>query len=150
MNNQVKNITLNDYRFKADFSNLDEIRSSIFNDAISIGFDEDSASKISLAVDEACTNLIRYSFNLDSNYIINITTQFDSKNLIVKIMDQGNPFNPIEVNEPNMVEYFHSFKKGGLGIMIMKKFMDRIIYTPRDKNNSLNTLTLVKSLSILN
>jgi serine/threonine-protein kinase RsbW len=150
MTNNIKNIIINDYQFQTDFIYLEDIRKMINLDAVSVGFSEEIASNIAMAVDEACTNLIRYSFNLDPNNQILIETQFDSKCFTIRIKDNGKPFNPTEVNEPDMIDYFKSFKRGGLGIHIMKKFMDEIIYTPSNSKNSMNTLTLVKSLHILN
>ncbi len=150
MTNNILNSKINDYQFQTDYIYLEDIRRTINLDALSVGFSEEVASYIAMAVDEACTNLIRYSFNLDPNNQILIETQFDSKSFIIKIKDSGKPFNPTEVNEPDMLEYFKSFKRGGLGIHIIKKIMDEIIYIPSDTKNSMNTLTLVKSLHNLN
>lgn len=44
-----------------------------------------------------------------------------------------------------MDEYFKSFRVGGLGIPMMKKFMNRIEYDYKIPDE--NSLTLIKSIS---
>lgn len=133
--------------FSADFKNLEKIRDFVKQFALKNGFNEEVSDKIALAVDEACTNLIRYSFNFDNNQQIKISVHTDDRFFIVNIFDEGNPFNPLDFPKPDMNEYILNFKKGGLGIYLIRSVMDEIGYIPSNENNPQNTLTLKKLLA---
>ncbi len=132
----------------SDFKELSRIRKFVKNNAMAFGFDDPEAQKISLAVDEACSNLIRHAFHFDKSKEICVEIETKSKQFIVKVIDDGKPFDPRKVDEPDMREYFEEYKQGGLGIMIMRKVMDKIQYKPSNKNNSKNVLKLIKNLAM--
>lgn len=132
----------------SDFKELGRIREFVLKKAIVFGFSDDEAQKISLAVDEACSNLIRHAFNFDSNKKICVEIELNNKDMfVVNILDDGKPFNPLDVESPDMKSYFREFRTGGLGISIMKKVMDDISYTPSDSKKAKNLLQLKKNLS---
>lgn len=128
----------------SDFGELTHIREFVIHKAIEFGFNEEEAFRISLAVDEACSNLIRHAFKMDASQMICVIIQSDSNEFIVDIQDMGFPFNPLDVAPPEMMEYFKQFKKGGLGIHIMRSVMDEISYQPSQDKAAPNTLRLKK------
>jgi len=127
-----------------DFSELQKIRNFVNSEAKLFGFDENEASKIALAVDEACTNLIKHSFNFDKTKEFCVSIEPSSFKFTIKILDKGLPFNPLEISELDMNEYFKNYKKGGLGIQIMRTVMDEISYMPSDAQRNENELILTK------
>lgn len=130
-----------------DFKELKKIRSFIIKHAKSFGFNDSESQNIALAVDEACSNLIKHAFKFDSEKKILIEIEKNSRFFTVKIMDDGAPFNPLEVEAPNMEDYFREYKIGGLGIQIMRKIMDEITYLPSKPSQGNNILTLKKALN---
>ncbi len=130
-----------------DLAELERIRSYIFERAQEFGFSSDIAQKISLAVDEACSNLIKHAFNKDNQKKICMEIVAEDKQFTINIMDDGAPFNPLEVAAPDMNEYFKQFKRGGLGIHIMRLIMDEISYRPQSDSNPKNCLCLKKYLN---
>ncbi len=144
MQNSTRNITV--YKLNSDYSNLNDLRDFIADKAQTFGFDADTAHLISLAVDEACTNLIRYAYKFDKSKKIEINIKSQQNKLIVIIKDTGKPFNPLDVPPPDMQEYFDEFKRGGLGIFIIRKVMDDVIYKPSNNEQAHNELTLLKNL----
>ena len=126
---------------------LKKIRDFIQSKAERFGFSNEEAQKIALAVDEACTNLIKHAFNYDNSRNICVQIETGKNQFTVSILDDGAPFNPIEVEEMNKKEYFENYKQGGLGIQIMRKIMDDISYTPSDGSNPKNILKLKKVLA---
>ena len=131
----------------SDYAELAGIRDFVKSQALMFGFADDEASRISLAVDEACTNLIRHAYKQDKQREFCIYIDKKNNQFIVRINDNGAPFNPLEVNKPIMMDYFKNFQKGGLGIMLMRSVMDEILYAPADSFNKQNTLTLTKFLN---
>jgi serine/threonine-protein kinase RsbW len=145
------NFTLNNSNnticISSDTAELSKVREFILQNAIAFGFSDEQSYKISLAVDEACSNLIRHAFKLDAKNNIYIEIEISTGIFSVKILDNGIPFDPLTVESPDMKEYFKQFKHGGLGIYIMRSVMDEIKYFPSSNNNSCNILKLTKLLS---
>ncbi len=127
-----------------DFSELHKIRNFVYSKAQVFGFDDNESGRIALAVDEACTNLIKHSFNLDKTKEFRVTIEPSNLKFTVKILDKGSPFNLLEVSELDMKEYFKNYKKGGLGIQIIRSVMDEICYLPSEVDGKENVLILTK------
>lgn len=121
------------------------VREFISAAAREFGFPDEEVSKIALAVDEACTNVIKHAYQFDPGKKISITVNRDDSAFEVVIHDTGRKFNPAGVQAPDMKEYLSHYRKGGLGVYLMKTLMDRIEYTIRPGQT--NEVRLVKYLS---
>lgn len=124
--------------------NLAKIREFVEQKALEMGFDSTLANQIVLSVDEACTNIIKYTHKFDESNNIELQVDENSKAIKITINYQGESFDPHKVNDPDMKSYFEKFQVGGLGIPLMKKFMNDIIYL--HKKPDVNTLILTKTL----
>ena len=102
---------------------------------------------ILLAVDEACTNIMKYAYQVGSINYFKLRISLDRKLVQIDIIDQGAQFDPLEIPPPDMKGVTGEGKKKdlGLGIYMMKKVMDDIRY--RYSPNEGNHLTLVKRIS---
>ncbi len=125
---------------------LAKIRRFVIKRAIKNGFDEEVAEHIALAVDEVCTNIIKYAYKYDLNKEIEIETYIQGQNFVVKISDEGEPFDPKNVQQLDMQKYFKELKKGGLGIQIIRKIMDEIDYQSANNHTPKNSLLLKKTI----
>lgn len=121
------------------------VREFVAGAAREFGFGEDDVSKISLAVDEACTNVIKHAYGFDSTKSLSITVNPGKDGLEILIRDNGKGFDPAKVSTPDMKEYLSHYRKGGLGVFLMKKLMDVVEYQllPGQKNE----VRLVKYLA---
>lgn len=123
---------------------LDLVRHFIHEAARRFGFDEESASKIMLAVDEACTNVIKHSYENAPTKGIDIDIVTNEKRFEIVITHEGRPFDPDSVKTPDMKKYLSQYRRGGLGIHLMRSLMDKVEYrTSRDRRNEVH---LVKFL----
>jgi len=127
--------------------NLESIRSFVFENSTNFGFNEYKAEELVLAVDEACTNLIKhaYKYNAEDSIIVEINS--NENIFIVNIIDFSPSFDPRFVEDPDMKEYRDEYKKGGLGIFIMKSLVDSVDYQITNNGRIKNILTLTKQLS---
>jgi serine/threonine-protein kinase RsbW len=130
---------------KSTTDNLAQIREFVRSTAQEIGFSDDITGKIILAVDEACTNIIKHAYKYSPNGEINITIYSDNKKFSISITDSGNHFDPNKIPEPNLTEYFMQKRVGGLGMYLIKKLMDEVQYSTLSGNK--NQVTLIKYLS---
>jgi serine/threonine-protein kinase RsbW len=126
-----------------DYSELQEIREYVRKKAFDFGLNEKKTNYIVLAVDEACSNLIRYNMEFDKSKSLNVRIYSNNSKFFVEISDNGKSFDLLKNPPPNMNEYFSQYKKGGLGIHIIKSIVDEIDYEPSGKGKSKNTLQLI-------
>lgn len=124
--------------------NLSMLRKFIEHKAVEFGFNESTVSQIIMSVDEACTNIIKHAHKYNDKEIIEVEVFSDDGQFKIVLKYKGKGFDPNDINNPDMKEYFHNFKVGGLGVPIMKKFMNKIEYVR--KNSDYNHLTLIKIL----
>jgi serine/threonine-protein kinase RsbW len=131
-----------------DTTELERIRQFVEDKAREFGFADQWIHKIALAVDEACSNLIRHSYNSDASkeFYIDINKQ-DTDVLVIEISDSGSSFDPMTVAAPNLQQYAAQHRKGGFGVHIIRMVMDGVEYLPADTAHPLNRLRLVKRLS---
>lgn len=125
--------------------NLALIRELIAKVTSQIGLDDDEASKIELAVDEACTNVIKHAYNQNDNQTIDVLVKIDTKKIIVIVSDKGQGFDPDKVKTPDLNEFIKAGKKGGLGICLMRTLMDKVDF--QIKPGQKNQVTLTKYIS---
>ncbi len=130
--------------FSSSTKNLALLRNFVEAKAIAFGFDESSINQIIMSVDEACTNIIKHAHKFNEKEEIEVETQSENSQFKIILKYRGEGFNPNDLNNPDMYEYFNKFKIGGLGVPIMKRFMNKIEYV--HKNSDYNYLTLIKSL----
>jgi serine/threonine-protein kinase RsbW len=105
------------------------VRDFVSEAARAFGFGDEDISKIALAVDEACTNIIKHAYRSDPTKIIHVDVRADGGTFEVAIQDDGVRFNPTQVQPPDMKEYLTHFRRGGLGVHLMKSLMDKVEYS---------------------
>lgn len=141
----VKNVVhTSDLVIPSQTDRLKEVRNFIAHAAHRFGFGEDDVNKIVLAVDEACTNIIKHAYEYGKNHTIKLSILTQGTVFEITITDQGRPFDPSSVPQPNMKEYLSHFKRGGLGMYLMKTVMDKVEYD--FKPGPVNRVRLTKYL----
>ncbi len=127
---------------KSTTDNLSSIRNFV-KDATSLaGFSADMSNKVVLAVDEACTNIIKHAYQHSPDGNITIQLNSDVKKVSIKIIDDGGHFNPDKVPDPDLPKLQKEKKAGGLGMFLMKKLMDEVKY--KNLSDNRNQVLLVK------
>jgi serine/threonine-protein kinase RsbW len=122
------------------------VREFVSEAARKFGFDDEAVSKIALAVDEACTNVIKHSYDYAPNREIEVKIATKNTTFEVVIIHQGKSFDPQAVKSPDMKEYLTHFRRGGLGMHLMRSLMDGVEYrTGKDQRSEVH---LVKHLPL--
>jgi anti-sigma regulatory factor (Ser/Thr protein kinase) len=80
-----------------------------------------------LALEEYLTNLMNYAFADNREHQIKVRLTVDS-DFIIEVEDDGPPFNPLEVPAVDTSVPLEQRPIGGLGIHLMRRFMDQIEY----------------------
>lgn len=107
---------------------LEDVREFVTNKARSADFSESVVEQLKIAVDEACTNVIKHAYDGEGEHVIDIAVIITHDKLVVRIRDRGRSFDPNTYSEPNLIEFAKSRKGGGLGVHIINRLMDRVEY----------------------
>lgn len=99
---------------------------------------DDTVEHFKIAVDEACTNVIKHSYKGEASHQIDIAVIIDTEAFTVRIRDEGQSFQPELYKEPDIFELAKRRRAGGLGVHMMRRLMDRVEYRKRGKVNEVN------------
>ncbi len=128
--------------FPGNFKSLAPISRFIVKKAQDIGFSPSEVYAIQTAVDEACSNIIDHAYGGEDIGDIKIQIQEIKNGIQIELFDNGEPFDPEDVPEPDITSPLEIRKERGLGIFFMRKLMDKVIFEFSKVNG--NALTLVK------
>ena len=106
-------------------------------------FDELTTAGVNLAVEEAVVNVMSYAYpeGIRANILLEVLA--DDKIITFELRDDGKPFDPTTVAEVDVTLPAEKRAIGGLGIHLIRHYMDSISYERRDNQN---ILTMTKSL----
>lgn len=93
------------------------------------GFSDLDANQIVIAVDEACTNIIRHCYKGCNRKRIFLKCQVRKGGLEVRIRDYGPKADLKRIRTPETA----GLLPGGLGLRMMRKAMDRVVFEERNK-----------------
>ena len=125
----------------ADENNLSEVRDFIAEVCLQAGFSKRETNNTKLAMDEACTNIIKHAY-YDKVGTIRIDVQAEPGKVEINIFDRGKPFDWSGVKDPDLQKYVEIGKKGGLGIFLMNRLMDDLDYQASESGNRLYMLKM--------
>lgn len=95
-------------------------------------------SQIDIAIDEIVNNIASYAYAPDEG---DLTVLFEAdeaqRKAAITFIDSGIPFNPVEMKDPDVTLGVEERGIGGLGIYLVKKTMDDVIYQYGDGKNIL-------------
>ena len=121
-----------------------EIRQFVSGVLEAHNYPEIETHKLVLAVDEVCANLIIHSNDCNPRQELELTVLFnDKKSIIFEIVDKGVQFDMNKYKEPALSELVSSKRKGGLGLMLVKRIMDKIEFKSEKNTNICRLIKLI-------
>ena len=128
---------------------LPHVRRMVTQAATRCGFAPEEIAKIEMAVDEACTNIIEHAYHalrehhLPEQAEIEVHAHEHPDRLEITILDHSLQDFPVLDHAPEcMDEYFSEQKKRGMGLFIIRSFVDDVKHRFVDGRG--NELLLVK------
>lgn len=104
----------------------------------------DVAVKLEIAFEEIFTNIASYAYEKEQGELsLDCTMEQGTGKLVLRFRDRGKPFNPIAKADPDLELPLEQRPVGGLGIYMVKKFVDEAEYAYED---GFNILTLKKKI----
>jgi len=100
--------------------------------------------QINVAIDEIFSNIARYAYNPEiGNATVRVEVFEEPLKVVITFVDNGIPYDPLKKEDPDVTMTAEERDIGGLGIFMVKKTMDDILYEYKDGQN---ILTIVKNL----
>jgi len=111
--------------------------------SLTVGLDDATAAKVSIAVDEAVTNIILHAYQNDPNQTVEVELRFASGLLEIHLWHTGQGLRDDQITLPDPHEYIRRPRKGGLGLLLMSRFMDEVHFL---QNGDRNECCMIKRL----
>ncbi len=94
--------------------------------------------QIDIAIDELFGNIAHYAYNPEiGQATVRVEVIEKPLAVIITFIDNGFPYNPLAKDDPDTTLSAEEREIGGLGIYMVKKFMDEITYEHKDGQNIL-------------
>jgi anti-sigma regulatory factor (Ser/Thr protein kinase) len=128
--------------FPGRYASLAEIAGFVREAAAELGLDDFGAYMVETAVDEACSNIIEHAYGGEGVGDIEVTVRIGKNDLTVALRDHGRPFSPEQVPEPDIHAGLEEQPGHGLGLYLIRKWMDEVKFEFSPEMG--NVLKLVK------
>lgn len=114
--------------------------------SLAAGLDDATAAKVSIAVDEAVTNVILHAYHGEGDHSVELDLRFTEEALEIHILHTGQGIRGDQLVLPDPKEYIRQPRKGGLGLLLMSRFMDEVQFKA-DEASGRNECCLIKKIS---
>ncbi len=101
------------------------------------------AFPVEMCLEEIVTNVMKYAYGegVDKPIVINARLEGDA--LVLEVIDEGDRFNPLDLDRPPEGRSLDEMEIGGLGVHLTRQMMDEVSYARRGAKN---ILTMKKRL----
>ncbi len=137
-------------RWPAAMEYLDEAMQFIDERMEQSGFGEDARRHVAMAFEELFTNIASYAYETDGGTVeigcgmkdaVGDGAEALAAALVIRFVDHGKPFDPFAAEDPDLTLPIEERPIGGLGIFMVKKFMDQVRYS---REGDCNVTEIVK------
>lgn len=97
-----------------------------------------------VALDEVLTNILNYAYADEGEHEIRVRLRVVDGVLEATVEDDGKPFNPLQIAQPDTRAPLRERKIGGVGVHFVKNLMSEVSY---DRAGGRNRLVLKRKLT---
>ena len=112
------------------------VRSALYPLILEAGFPKKEARKVVLAVDEACSNIIRHAYSGDPTKTITLSVEDDAERFVVRLRDYGRKVE----REKVVPRELKDIRPGGLGTHFINLAFESVNYDTDQGQGTLLTL----------
>lgn len=125
-------------RIEATVAKLPEVLSFVGQHLEKAGCGAGNQMKIETAVEEIFVNIASYAYgDASGECTLNMEITENPRAMILTFRDSGVPFDPLAKEDPDVTLSAEERQIGGLGIYMVRKTMDEVIYEYKDGQNVL-------------
>ena len=130
--------------FSAKIEEVPAIVAFVADVAESVEMHPKRVMHLQLAVEEAVVNVCNYAYQVPPGEV-HISISHAPKRFVVKILDEGVPFDPLTLEAPDLKASIEERSVGGLGVYLMRRVMDEVHYFREGKKNILTLIVNLES-----
>jgi anti-sigma regulatory factor (Ser/Thr protein kinase) len=97
----------------------------------------DTVFALNLSLEEILTNVITYGYDDNDEHVIIVRLNLHQGQVCIQVEDDGKPFNPLDIDAPDIDKPLEDWPIGGLGIHLVKNYMDSLKYQRKEERNLL-------------
>ena len=116
-----------------ELSELDGLNASLAQFLAAHDVPKRAAYAMNLAIDELVVNVMRYAYVDDEVHIIDVEFEIDGAQVILRIEDDGRPFDPR--TGPSLDLHAEERESGGLGLLLVLDMVDVLTYEREGERN---------------
>jgi serine/threonine-protein kinase RsbW len=126
----------NALRINCSRVNLKAVRDFVAASLLECNLSNLQLNQIVLAVDEVVANLIIHANGEDESQYLDLAIDIEDHLFAIEIFDNAATFyEPSTYHEPDLTEFIRKGKRGGVGMTLVNRIMDRVEFTNNDGQN---------------
>ena len=123
----------------ATVENIDAVTEFVDEQLEALGCPMKAQMQINIAIDELFGNIAHYAYNPDvGEATVRVEVTEEPLSVIITFIDGGVPYDPLTAADPDTTLSAEERGIGGLGIFMVKKSMDEIVYRYEGGKNILS------------
>lgn len=123
-------------KVNASMLGLDQLILTLENCLKEYNYSLKYSKRIRIIVDEIAGNIARYAYYPNEGQM-ELRIKFKRTSISLCFIDSGIPYNPLLQEEPNVDLSLEDRNSGGLGIYMVRKFVDKMKYKRKNHRNYL-------------
>ena len=109
-----------------------------------LGLSMATVFQLNLALEEAFVNVVDYAYPGKNGMPVQLNMDGKGETLIFTLIDEGEPFDPTTLEEPDTSLPAEERPIGGLGVFLVKQIMDEVRYERQGTRNILTMTYTIK------
>lgn len=136
---------MKELNIEAKVENLDEVLEFVDKELEARDCSPKIQMQLDVAVEELFVNIAHYAYKPETGFAT-VRVEFieEPLSIVITFIDGGKPYDPLAREDPDVTLSAEERQIGGLGIYLVKKTMDDVIYDYKDGKN---ILTIKKTLA---
>lgn len=123
----------------ATVENIETVTDFVNEQLEALGCSMKAQMQIDIAIDELFGNIAHYAYKPDvGSATVQVEVTQEPLAVIITFIDGGVPYDPLKSEDPDITLSAEERQVGGLGVYMVKKTMDEILYEYKDGKNILS------------
>lgn len=129
---------MREIKLEAKIDNIEKVTGFVEEFLEEISVPIKTQTQIDIAIDELFSNIAHYAYEGNSgDATVRVCAGGDPVAVEITFIDQGQPYNPLEKEDPDVTLSAEERNVGGLGIFMVKQMMTDMNYEYKDGSNIL-------------
>ena len=132
-----KTIAERTWRFPNRMTALAAVAKEVFEWLANLPLSSRAKYSVGLAVEEMASNVIKYGYDDDREHEIAVHVAAQDDRVEIVFEDDGHAFDPTGHPKPDLERIVESRKIGGLGIELVRRICEKMVYAREGSHNRL-------------